>query len=88
MGSGIFRPDPMAGFPPGAAEGEASLNGTLHLVFGGIGFLALASAGLLLGAGFAPRDLGRPAALSRGGSLHLYRWMPHPDPDRRVAPPT
>lgn len=126
VGSGIFRPDPMAGFPPGAAEGEASLSGILHLAFGGVGFLALASAGLLLGGWFAQRDLGRPAALSRAGgavvlvgfvagaalaesaagvaalwlavvvgwvwlaagSLHLYRWVPHPDPDRRVAPPS
>jgi hypothetical protein len=42
--SGVFPPDPMAGFPPGSAGDEATLSGILHLAFGGIGFLALAGA--------------------------------------------
>ncbi|MGC0272651.1 DUF998 domain-containing protein [Pseudactinotalea sp. Z1739] len=44
--SAIFRPDPMAGFPPDAAEATASTGGILHLVFGALGFLALAAAAL------------------------------------------
>ena len=42
--SGIFSPDPMAGFPPGAAPSEGSVSGLLHLMFGLIGFLLLAAA--------------------------------------------
>ncbi|OLR93537.1 DUF998 domain-containing protein [Actinokineospora bangkokensis] len=41
--SGVFRPDPVGGFPPGAPEG-ASASGVLHLAFGGVGFLCLAAA--------------------------------------------
>lgn len=44
IGSGIFAPDPMAGFPPGAKAGGASLSGVLHLGFGTVQFLALAAA--------------------------------------------
>lgn len=44
IGSGLFPPDPVAGFPTGADGGEATTGGLLHLVFGGIGFLALAAA--------------------------------------------
>lgn len=44
VGSGIAPPDPMAGFPPGADSGEATVGGLLHLMFGGVGFLVLAVA--------------------------------------------
>jgi hypothetical protein len=47
--SGVFPPDPMAGFPPGSAGDEASLAGILHLAFGAIGFLALAAAAFAVG---------------------------------------
>lgn len=40
---GVFVPDPAGGFPPGSTP-EASASGILHLVFGGLGLLALASA--------------------------------------------
>jgi hypothetical protein len=40
VGSGLFPPDPMGGFPPGAPEG-ASVGGILHLVFGLVQFVAL-----------------------------------------------
>jgi hypothetical protein len=50
IGSGIFPPDPMAGFPDGAAVGEASTSGILHLAFGGIGFLLLAAAAFVVAA--------------------------------------
>lgn len=42
--SGIFPPDPVAGFPPGEAGGTASVGGLLHLLAGGLGFVALAAA--------------------------------------------
>lgn len=42
--SAVFPPDPVPGFPPGSAGGTASLSGILHLVFGALGFAALAGA--------------------------------------------
>lgn len=42
--SAVFAPDPAEGFPPGATAGEFSLSGILHLVFGAIGFAAIAAA--------------------------------------------
>jgi hypothetical protein len=45
--SGLFPPDPVQGFPPGSAGGEASVTGLLHLAFGGVGFLALGVAAFL-----------------------------------------
>lgn len=40
----LFAPDPVGGFPPGSAEGTASASGMLHLLFGAIGFVAVAAA--------------------------------------------
>ena len=45
--SAIFPPDATAYFPPGAAGGVFTVHGLLHLVFGGIGFLALGIASIL-----------------------------------------
>ena len=42
--SAIFAPDPVPGFPPGAEGGQFSLSGILHLLFGALGFLAIAAA--------------------------------------------
>jgi hypothetical protein len=42
--SAIFTPDPGNGFPPGSHGGVFTLSGTLHLVFGAIGFVAIAAA--------------------------------------------
>jgi hypothetical membrane protein len=42
--SAIFPPDPVEGFPPGSAGGEFSLSGVLHLLFGALGFVAIAGA--------------------------------------------
>ncbi len=44
LAAAVFPPDAAAGFPPGSAGGEASTSGILHLVCGGLGFLALAAA--------------------------------------------
>lgn len=48
--SAIFRPDPVEGFPPGAAGGAASVSGVLHLAFGGVGFLCLSVSAFLYAA--------------------------------------
>ena len=42
--SAIFPPDPVEDFPPGSAGGVATTSGILHLVFGAVGFIALAAA--------------------------------------------
>jgi hypothetical protein len=60
--SGIFPPDPMAGFPPGAESGNPSVSGLLHLGFGAVGFVSLAVAAVSLGGWQARRG---DAALAR-----------------------
>jgi len=42
--SAVFPPDPVPGFPPGSEGGAASVSGILHLIFGALGFAALAAA--------------------------------------------
>jgi hypothetical protein len=121
VGSGIFAPDPMAGFPPGAAGGEATLAGILHLAFGAVGFICLAAAAFVVAGWCAERSESTQALYFRVGgaavilgfvggaalatqtigvvalwiavvtgwvwlavaAVHLYRTVPHPDPDRR-----
>lgn len=56
----IFPPDPMKGFPEGAATDEATLSGLLHLTFGAIGFLSLAAAAFVVAGWSARRGDGRP----------------------------
>lgn len=55
--AGVFTADPMAGFPVGADE-TPSWHGMLHLAAGGIGFLGMVAACLVLGRRFAAT--GRP----------------------------
>ncbi|MFI5496876.1 DUF998 domain-containing protein [Actinoplanes sp. NPDC051859] len=58
VGAGVFTADPARGFPAGAAEGTTvSWHGMAHLMTGGIGFLCLVTACLVLGSHFA--DTGR-----------------------------
>lgn len=52
IGSGIFPPDSMAGFPVGAPQ-VGTTSGTLHLAFGLIQFLALAAAAFVVAGWFA-----------------------------------
>ena len=42
--SALFRPDPVDGFPPGARAPGLTTSGTLHILFGAIGFVAIAAA--------------------------------------------
>jgi hypothetical membrane protein len=50
--AGVFTADPMAGFPVGA-EQTPTWHGALHLAAGGIGFLGMVAACLVLGRRFA-----------------------------------
>jgi hypothetical membrane protein len=61
VGAGILTADPMAGFPVGADE-TPTWHGALHLAAGGIAFLAMVAACLVLGRRFA-------AAGQRGWAL-------------------
>lgn len=64
--SGVFAPDPVAGFPPGTAVGdEASLTGVLHLAFGALGFVAIAAAAVVLAGWLAATSAKRWARASR-----------------------
>jgi hypothetical membrane protein len=54
LGAGIFTADPAQGFPVGTPEvTTVSWHGMLHFLCGGIGFLALIAACLVLGSRFA-----------------------------------
>jgi hypothetical protein len=54
----IFTPDPGNGFPPGSHGGDFSLSGTLHLLFGAMGFAVIAAAAFTHAAW--SRDTGAP----------------------------
>ena len=54
-GAGVFKADPMSGFPVGTPAGppmDPTMAGILHLAFAGAGFLALIAASLLLAVRF------------------------------------
>jgi hypothetical membrane protein len=51
FGAGIFRADPMAGFPTGTPQGppvEFTVHGLLHVAFAGVGFLAMVLAAFVM----------------------------------------
>lgn len=55
VAAGAFRADPMNGFPVGTPDGppaQPTLHGMLHVVAGGVGFLALVAATWLLAGRF------------------------------------
>lgn len=62
--AGVFRPDPIAGFPPGAEE-TMSASGMLHLALGMIEFVAFTVAALLLARFFSTPGEKSRAMLSR-----------------------
>jgi hypothetical protein len=58
VGAGVFVADPMNGFPPGTPDGPpaaVTVGGIGHLVFGGIGFLALVVACFVLARAYRAR---------------------------------
>ncbi len=42
--SGLLKPDPMGGFPPGTSAGDPTASGLAHLALGAIGFVCVAAA--------------------------------------------
>jgi hypothetical protein len=58
LAAGVFRADPALGFPPGTPGDvhDVSWHGTLHLVAGGIGFVCVVAACLILGSRFAAEN--------------------------------
>jgi hypothetical protein len=62
--AGIFPPDPVADFPPGA-EATTSVTGMLHLALGAVEFVAFAVAAFLLARFFVSRVERGRAAWSR-----------------------
>ena len=68
IGAGIFRADPANGFPPGthdAGSAQLTWHGTLHLVFGSIGFACLIAACFVIARSYARRHQHRAAVVSR-----------------------
>jgi hypothetical protein len=67
IGAGVFTADPMNGFPPGTPAGapiNPSLHGILHLLSGGVGFLALIAACFVFARRFTALGQRRWAAYS------------------------
>lgn len=76
VASGLFAPDPVAGFPPGVESSEGSLSGVLHFAFGAVAFLSLAVAAFALGGWHARRGDRRRAMYSRvAGAVVLIGFM-------------
>jgi hypothetical membrane protein len=78
VAAGIFRADPMNGFPIGTPDGppvHPTVAGTLHVVAGGFGFLALVAATWLLAARFRREGRRRQAAATAAtGVLFLVSF--------------
>ncbi len=76
IASGIFPPDPMAGFPEGAVATGGSLSGILHLAFGAVGFVALAVAAFMASGWLRGRREAVLANLSRlAGAVILLGFI-------------
>jgi Protein of unknown function (DUF998) len=78
VGAGVFRADPAMGFPPGTPEGAAEVtwHGILHFVCGGVGFVCLVVACLLVAGRFAAEGRQGWARFSRAtGVLFLAGFV-------------
>lgn len=62
--AGVFRPDPVAGFPAGS-EATVRLSGILHLALGSVEFIAFAVAAFLLARCYVSRSVRGQALWSR-----------------------
>ena len=62
----LFTPDPVNGFPPGSQSGDFTLSGTLHLLFGAIGFAAIAAAAFTYAAWSRETGGGRGPSVALG----------------------
>ena len=78
VAAGVFRADPMNGFPVGTPDGppaQPTLHGTLHIAAGGVGFLALVAATWLLAACFRQDGRRRQATWTRAtGAVFLVAF--------------
>lgn len=73
--AGIFRPDPVADFRPGA-EATATASGILHLVMGAVQFIGLTVAALILAGAFARRgERGRALASRILGIIVIVAFL-------------
>ena len=72
VAAGVFTADPMNGFPLGTPDGmpvHPTLHGTLHVVAGGIGFVALVAATWLLASRYRADGRRRQATFTRATGL-------------------
>lgn len=76
IGSGIFPPDPVDGFPDPASTAEGTAGGVMHVALGGIGFLALVAATFVV-AGWLTRrgDLGAATRSRVAGAVVLIGFL-------------
>jgi hypothetical protein len=65
IGSAIFPPDPVDGFPDPGSTAAATTSGGLHLVFGAVGLIALAAATFVVAVWLGNRDEASRARSSR-----------------------
>lgn len=73
IGGGVFRADPAQGFPVGTPEVTAiSWHGMLHFMVGGIGFLCLIAACLVLGRRFVKEGRKGLAWFSRAAGVLFF----------------
>jgi Protein of unknown function (DUF998) len=78
VAAGLFRADPAMGFPPGTPEGAAEVtwHGVLHFALGGVGFVCLVVACLLVAGRFAAEGRRGWASYSRAtGVLFLAGFV-------------
>jgi Protein of unknown function (DUF998) len=78
VAAGVFRADPAMGFPPGTPEGaaEGTWHGVLHFALGGVGFVCLVVACLLVAGRFAAEGRRGWARYSRAtGVLFLAGFV-------------
>jgi hypothetical protein len=78
VAAGVFRADPMDGFPVGtpAGPGETSWHGGLHYLFAGVAFAALIAACFALGRRFKALGQRGWALYSRvTGAVFMVSWL-------------
>jgi hypothetical protein len=56
IGAGVFSPDPVDGFPEPSSVADATTSGVMHLAFGAIGFIALATTAFFMAGWFRYRN--------------------------------
>jgi hypothetical protein len=74
--SAVFPPDPVPGFPAGSEGGTVSTSGMLHLLFGAIGFVALAGAAFTFARWCSSRgDISRSRLAAGCGTVLLTGFL-------------